>query len=361
MTPALARAAAIGCAALSALTVSAFAQPASAAGPWHTVPLPFFWPNAHLADVEAEAADKVWVAGGQGSFCIQWFPMTPCAASSDGNPVVRRWNGSGWTEYPVNGWSGQGRMQRVAAGGGEVWARGYSFTTGQYLAKFDGSAFVPAAPPGSGELGLLRAGAAGTWASTTSAAVDHLFRRTGTGWTPSEVPASLKYIGDLQARTADDVWAVGQTYPDHATYGVEDVPAIAHWNGTSWTSVPAPTQEPAATERVLKVAPAGPDDVWAITFKSLIHWNGGSWTVIPVPETTAELKNVVVDGAGTPWVVMSNTADGLRYRLYRYTGAWEQVPVPSTTSVSDIDAVPGAGTVWGVGSNDRWPAAFTNG
>jgi len=94
---------------------------AKAAGELRTVSLPFFWPSSSLDTVAAEAPDKVWIGGLQGTSCLQPIPGFPCAVSSSGNPVVRRWTGSGWKEYPINEWSGSRAVRSVTAGGGETW------------------------------------------------------------------------------------------------------------------------------------------------------------------------------------------------------------------------------------------------
>jgi hypothetical protein len=322
--------------------------------------MPFFWPTFGYNDVSAEAPGKVWIAGVQGSFCVQWFPMTPCVLSSSGNPVVRHWDGARWREYPITGWTGEGRMDAVEAGGGEVWVRGYRHQAQQgYLARFDGRAFVPVAPPDGEQVWTMRSGPGGLWLVTWSPEGRHaLYRRTGDAWTPVEVPSGLRWINHLRFRTPTDGWAVGMTHPAPNNYGDDDVPAIAHWDGSSWTSV-TPHSGPGPGERLVAVAPVAADDVWAITLRSVIRWNGASWTTVPAPEGMHEPRNLIVDGTGTIWLVAG--VDATRSALYRRDGdTWTQVTVPSMTSFTDVAAVPGTDTLWGLSYGDGRPAVVTN-
>ncbi|MFI0355154.1 hypothetical protein [Actinomadura sp. 9N407] len=358
MKRAIVRATALGCA---VLVLSVSAPPASAAGTWRTVPTPFFWPNYGFSDISAEGAGSVWISGVQGSFCIQWMPMTPCVVHSDGNPVVRRWDGTRWREYPITGWTGQGRMGAIESGGGQTWVQGFGFDMPdqRYLARFDGRAFVPAAPPaGTNAVALLRSNPAGmrivTWTDEGRHAVH---RRTGDTWTREELPADLRWVNDLRFRTATDGWAVGMTEPAPNTYGGEEYPAIAHWDGTSWTSVP-PHIESGREERLARVAPVAADEVWATTRKSVVRWYGGSWTVVPSPGGIRRPRDLVVDGTGTLWLIAETDA-GPSLIFRREGDAWQQVTIPSITSVTNLAAVPGTDTLWGLAGNGTAPTVIT--
>ncbi|TDC85878.1 hypothetical protein [Actinomadura sp. 7K507] len=356
MKRALLRAAAAGAAAV--LAVSATAQPASA-DTWRKVDLPFLWPGAGIRDISAAASDNVWIAGVQGSFCIQPVAMWPCVISSSGNPVVRHWDGSRWREYPINGWGDFGAdaaMRRVVVGGGETWI--YGGSSNSYLAAFNGRAFDPSEPPGDGNLVGLHGGAAGVWARMGESGGDALYRRAGGAWVRTPVPADLRYVNDIQARTPTDAWAVGQTEPSRNRYGVPDFPAIAHWDGSSWTSVPAHT-ESGAGERLIGVAPVGAGEVWAITRATLLHWDGATWTTIPGPPGMTEMRTLAADDTGTPWAIMRMSS--YEFKLFRHgDGAWQEVQVSPTGTVTELDAVPGTGELWATGGEGRSPAVFTD-
>ncbi|MEU8800345.1 hypothetical protein [Spirillospora sp. NPDC048819] len=358
MTRALARMAASCAAAVLALSLTA--GPASADGPWHTVALPFFWDHSSLLDVAAAAPDQVWISGKQGEICVQVAPMTPCLIYRAGNPVVRRWDGSGWREYPIQGWSGQGSIRQVAAGAGQTWILGRQETAGAYLARFDGSAFVPEAGPSGGSIQVLRAGPAGVWAGTSVAAEtgDSLYRRSGGGWTGTPIPEDLRYVNDVKAFTATDAWAVGQTEPPRHTYGSPEHPALAHWDGNSWTSV-LPHRESGPKARIVAVAPSGPGRAWVVTRGEIAHWDGTGWTAAPAPEGTSELQDVAVDGAGAVWVT-ARMSGPPRLGLFRYeNGTWHEVVLDSVTGATDIAASPG-GAAWALARDeDGKPSLIT--
>ncbi|QKG24552.1 hypothetical protein [Actinomadura verrucosospora] len=309
------------------------------------VSLPFLWPTARLSDVTADGAGGVWIGGVQGRYCLRWGDL--CPVYNDGNPVVRRRVGSSWKEYPINGWTGQGEIERIAAGGGETWIAG----SGTYVARFDGSAFQKVAVP-IDSVGMLSTGPAGTFISHWDLdPAKELFKRTGDSWTAVDVPGFAN-IHDLQALTATDAWAVG----DRSDPQLGSVPAVAHFDGATWKSVPPPAGT--GNEWFLRVVPVAADDVWAITQKHLAHWNGSAWTAIAPPAGVADLGDLTVDASGTPWVAPAPTAPPAK-PPYRYSGGkWEMAPVPAGAVVTGLAAVPGG--IWGVGTQGDDPAAFNN-
>lgn len=324
--------------------------PALAAAPeLRTVSLPFLWPWAQLFDVAADGSGGVWVGGAQGKYCLHWGDL--CPVYSDGNPVIRRRVGSSWKEYPLNGWTGEGGIGRIASGAGETWIGGGSSTDGassSYVARFDGSAFQRVAIP-AGSIGMLATGPAGTFIGRWD--VDpgqRLLKRTGDTWTVVKVPG-VDDVNDLQGLTATDAWAVGDRQDPQGS-----VPAVAHFDGAGWTSVPPPAGT--GDERFLKVVPVAADDVWAITQKHLAHWNGSAWTLIAAPTGLADLADLAVDASGTPWVAPAESAPPSK-PPYRYSGGeWEMVTIPAGTEVHDLAAVPGG--IWGAGTQGDGPAAF---
>jgi hypothetical protein len=132
-------------------------------GAFTPVPLPFLWPTADLLDVAADGPGGVWIGGNQGAYCVMWW--TTCGLRSDGNPVARRWDGTAWREYPLNGWTGQGRIQAIATSGGETWIGGATGSPGSsdYLARFDGTAFQEVEKPTGAGIDMISTGPAGTW------------------------------------------------------------------------------------------------------------------------------------------------------------------------------------------------------
>ncbi|MBO2458176.1 hypothetical protein [Actinomadura violacea] len=336
----------------AAAVLTSLPAPALATAPeLRTVSLPFLWPTARLTDVTADGAGGVWVGGVQGKYCLRWGDL--CPAYYDGNPVVRRRVGSSWKEYPLNGWTGQGEIAQVASGAGETWIDGGPSASGSastYVARFDGSAFQKVAVPAK-YVTMLATGPAGTFASAWDPDSAHgLFKRTGDTWTAVNVPG-LDYVADLQALTASDAWAVG--FKD----GLQQVPAAAHFDGTSWKNVPLP----AITENdwFRKVVPVAANDVWGITAKRLAHWNGTAWTYVAAPAGYPDFGDLTVDVSGTPWVA-PEAAEPPANPPYRYSGGeWEPVTIPSGIAVYHLAAVPGG--IWGVGRQGEDTPVALNG
>ncbi|MFA1546068.1 hypothetical protein [Actinomadura chokoriensis] len=317
---------------------------------FHAVSLPFFWPTAVLDEVTPDGAGGVWAGGSQGAYCI---PRLDYCEAYNGNPVLRRYTGSSWKEYPLKGWTGDGGVGTISSYGTETWAsarRTWGDTPG-YLARFDGSAFQRVAGVHA-EGDRVSTGPAGTWLYNGPGSV---YRRDGSAWTPFSIPGELRSINDVQARTATDAWLVGDRYTD---LGNHSLPGLAHWDGTSWTSVTPPELPAGVNDWITRVVPVAANEVWVIMNGYLAHLSGGEWTVVPAPTGTEMLYDLAVDASGTPWVAAGT---GSSPNLYRYSGgAWELAAVPSGTRVKGVTVLPGTSTVWGVGSSDSNAAAITN-
>src|SRR5205814_6959443 len=84
------------------------------------------------------------------------------------------------------------------------------------------------------------------------------------------------YLYGLAAVSANDVWAVGganQTF-------------TAHWDGSSWSTVPSPNPYGAGSG-LRAVAAVATNDVWAVgQYDGIVlteHWNGTSWNIVSSP------------------------------------------------------------------------------
>lgn len=322
-----------------------------------SVRLPFLWPQAWLRDVVADDAGGAWVTGAQGTYCVPF--VNQCVLQSWGNPVVRRWTGTSWRGYPIQGWTGQGEIDKISSGGGETWIGGgksFESSHSEFLARFDGSRFQKVDKPSNRRIDMISTGPAGTWVDQEEDGNDQaprLQKRTGSTWTGVTLPGGMMFARDLQARTATDAWAVGGR-PD----GSDILPAIAHYDGTSWTSVPPPPIPAERYNPFLKVAPVGADDVWAITRKHLAHWDGAEWTVVPLPESLEQAFALAVDGSGTVWVAPGVSSPSVPHRYSG--GTWHAIAMPAGTKMVDIAVVPGATTLWGVARKGTDPVFLTN-
>jgi alpha-tubulin suppressor-like RCC1 family protein len=174
------------------------------------------------------------------------------------------------------------------------------------------------------------------------------------------------FFTGVSAASKHDAWGVG-TDQD----GLTQVPVSAHWNGSSWHSVPmpAPASAGGSIQGVLDLAPG---NAWAVgratdsttnVSRTLIeHWDGTSWSIVPSPNPalgpTAQDELEAVDGvsANDIWAVGfdTNPPQPLTLLFEHYDGTkWTAVPPPGlggqvafgVTTISSDDA-------WAVGANE---------
>ncbi|TDB94935.1 hypothetical protein [Actinomadura sp. 7K534] len=340
------------CLALAAtvLVSGVFGTARAAATGWGPVALPFLWPEAGLGEVAPDGAGGVWVGGHQGAYCVPDF-IGNCIAQSRGNPVVRRWTGTSWAEYPITGWTGEGSINRIAVAADETWIAGIAIgPSPDFVARFDGTAFGKVDLPAALQLEAVGTGQAGAWIAGYTdepQRVHRLYRRTGSAWTAVDLPDGMRRIDDLRAaRDGTGMWAIGN--------GTSAVLAAARFDGTSWTSLPTPP----GLGGFGRVVPVAEDDVWATTGTVAVHWDGAAWTAVPFPDDYPRgiLEDIAVDASGTVWVTDGGDI------LHRYRdGEWTSVKLgPYGTMLQAVTEVPGTNTVWTVGADGRNALAFKN-
>jgi hypothetical protein len=172
-------------------------------------------------------------------------------------------------------------------------------------------------------------------------------------------------INALDAWTANDVWAVGQSST------IPQQPLIEHWDGQSWRIVPVPGLDPDTTFINLNsVSAIAPGDVWAVGHWStgnagsrsrtlITHWNGNQWSVVPSPNVGTDnnhLKGVVALSPSDVWAVgyYFNGYGGTNILIEHWNGSiWSVIPTPnigSSESYLNAIAVVSEDDVWAVGS-----------
>jgi hypothetical protein len=159
----------------------------------------------------------------------------------------------------------------------------------------------------------------------------------------------------LAAVSANDVWAVGQTYANQTL--------IQHWDGTSWSVILSPN--PSGVSHLRGVAAVSATDVWAVgyyksgPYRTLIeHWNGTSWSVVPSPNPGASdntLHGITAVSANDVWAVGAYRPSGPYQTLIEHWDgtSWSVVSSPnvgpSDNGVYKVSAA-SANDVWAVGS-----------
>ena len=186
----------------------------------------------------------------------------------------------------------------------------------------------------------------------------------GKAWSIANIPqpGSLRdMLFAASALSPSDVWVVGdQEGADGVFYTLAE-----HWNGSTWTVVPAP--DPGSSGNHLYAVDAvSADDVWAAgqqlgTFPDnglVEHWDGHSWSVIPLPAaTTASVMLDSIAATAADQVYVAGEADSPasgRPLIESYTGGvWQTASLPASagsiwTNLWGVTV--SGGTAWAVGT-----------
>ncbi|GAA1802315.1 hypothetical protein [Actinomadura chokoriensis] len=357
-------------AAAAILLAAGLVSPASAStrGDFAPVPLPFFWPNNYLYDVDAASPDSVWITGTQGELVVPG-PVPGTGKSIPGNPVVRRWKNGGWVEYDLQNLPNQATVTDVDAVAPEdVWINaarsGSSAAAGPYLGHFTGSRFEEVALPSPSKTLTVQASAAGVWVTVDSG----VYRRTGGTWTFVTAYPDV-YLRTAHIRADDDIWVIGTPGP------YDQVPQAFHWDGRSWANVPV-NGLPEGRIGILDMVALSPTDAWAIGWNVstspitsvMLHWDGTAWTSVAPPPGLNGLSKIVKGENGELWAVGHLLDEPAKPGLLHYSGGtWTRVPttaVPNRTNfnASALAVVPGTGALWTLGPvNIGGPVVLSDG
>lgn len=285
-----------------------------------------------LGGVAAVSSNDVWAVGGISKTSI--FDSLPTKTQ------ILHWNGTQWSivASPDPGTKSNQLGSVTAIAANDVWAVG-SFSGSDdierpLIERWDGSAWrvvASPAPPGPGRSVLSAItripGTNQLWALGTSSmsrdpnvTEDRVLveRWDGAAWhlvlglaLPQGTQGCM--VQGVVALSPTDAWAVG-------SYGASGDqpprPLIAHWDGTDWRLVSAPSSE----GWLRGIAALGPKDVRAVGgaptvsggggVRALIErWDGSAWKRVtgpsPIASATGEsyLLGIAPDSAGTFWAV----------------------------------------------------------
>ncbi len=187
---------------------------------------------------------------------------------------------------------------------------------------------------------------------------------------PPDYAGGRNVLTGIAAIAPNDIWAVGYfVYLSTDLYQT----LADHWDGSTWTVVPTPNLG-AGNNVLTAVTVIGPNDVWAVGYWTpnniagkaqplTEHWNGNSWSVVPAPPRTsisAALYGVGSDGWNDVWAV--GIAANTQYKGHPYVLRWNgsswsvaTAPTPQVRTggldLSGLNAVKvlAANDVWAVG------------
>jgi hypothetical protein len=181
-------------------------------------------------------------------------------------------------------------------------------------------------------------------------------------------PGNASELLAVTAISSKDLWAVGW-FADPITDSTR--PLVQHWDGQTWTIVPAVARE--VSGPLQGVDAASSDDVWAVgsmltqlqTGRALaLHWDGRAWEThrVPKPERGRFVSTVLTDvfalGPDDAWAVgyWSTVPDAPPSPLIEHWNGrrWRPVPNPNLGTWSELHGVAGTGPddVWAVGNTE---------
>jgi hypothetical protein len=187
----------------------------------------------------------------------------------------------------------------------------------------------------------------------------------GTSW--SQIPApdvgtGANQLNGVDALASNNVWAVG-----YSTSSGRQKTLIERWNGTQWRVVTSPNAGTSGDNVLTSVDALSSTNAWAVgssrtatSRKSLIQrWNGTSWTIVssPNPGTLGNsLLGVEASAPNDIWAVgWKNSGNGLQSLLLHYDGAgWKEAAGVPKVGTGD-NVLTGISVV---SSDDVWATGY---
>jgi hypothetical protein len=268
---------------------------------WSVVPAPAL--NASLTGVAGAAGNNVWAVGDQ-------------AKGSSVTTLIEHWDGTSWSVIPSPKLPQGSQLTGVTAPAPDnAWAAGFASGSSNALVEhWDGTSWSIVSSPAFAGVSISRSAISAdsstdVWAMgflATSATTEEnvSLHWDGTSW--SQIPAvHLRFggVGPLTALSPANVWAVG-TGPGVPTGGFSAHPTavIEHWDGTSWSVVPSPNPNPQGNNSLGAVAAVSTTDIWAAGLQLqgpfTEHWDGTSWSIVATPGGVSFLAGMAASSGG---------------------------------------------------------------
>lgn len=208
----------------------------------------------------------------------------------------------------------------------DVWAVGQSYDNGtdhSMLIHWDGTAWKRVTGPAQDR--FTADSVSGVYGNAVWVAGSCVYdsgdgeKACAARWNGSEWSAPVRLPGDgaaltIHAIALDNVW-VGGSAGGGAPY-------YAHYNGTTWSQVTAPSPGGSQSE-ISDLAAGGPNDVWAAGYRSTTsgaqrplvqHWDGKRWTTFTTPNTEGALRSITPLTGTRVWAVGWGASDAMVLR-----------------------------------------------
>jgi hypothetical protein len=257
------------------------------------------------------------------------------ASSPVSAPLIAYWNGTSWTQQTAPNPDSSGSLTAVAAvSPTDVWAFGsYGYST---------------SPSAQGFTALAEHWDGASWQQVAM---------------PTPTDSSEVHLYGATVLSSSDIWVVGSW----ADFGPGDglVPLIEHWDGSAWSIVPSPVLPQPVVDhgaQLYGVTGVAADDVWAVGYVGtgtqralILHWDGTSWTRVPAPRngSLSVLSGVTALSPTKVWAVGTLHVKHLKHHVaqgfaLRWNGkVWQQMP---NVHAGRLLAVTGTkNNIWAVG------------
>ncbi|MCC6906791.1 MAG: hypothetical protein IT430_02510 [Phycisphaerales bacterium] len=352
---------------LFASLMAAASHAAPPCGSWELVPTPDVGNSVtRLTGVSALSPDDAWAVGIWRNDPVGY------------GPLAVRWNGAAWSLVDLPDTSHLGTSPQTtgvdAAPNGDVWVVGYLTTPYPtnnlpLVLRWRGNSWnyvdtvtlrpqtvYPFGPRGGFlyEVDAVTAddiwavGLAAGYGDASATSVPLAAHWDGSDWTDIEVPLVANRhheLTDVVAIASDDVWAVG----DYRNVAGPFLGVTYHWDGQSWSHVDSPVEH-MGSSGLDDIAASGPNDVWALGGGDgavvLKHWNGSQWSLRQPPPNSG--GSIAAVGPDDVWV------SGW-YGYWHWDGStWTEVPA----EVPGASYVIRSGGIDIVGECDLWCVGF---
>jgi len=183
----------------------------------------------------------------------------------------------------------------------------------------------------------------------------------GTEWTrvasPTEEPPNATLNG-VSADSTTDAWAVGESNSPNPHEG-GTVTLIEHFNGTKWSVVEGAPEYPSSQfNRLGAVDAIAPNDVWVtgVTGKHhqpvIEHFNGSSWSVVEQAAPASTLSSISGSSANDVWIV--GFAGETPFSEHFNGSEVVEVPVPAVAAPSGVATASELNGVVDLGPANVW-------
>jgi len=304
-----------------------------------------------VSGIAAISHDEAWVVGGKG-------------VGPDPHPAVARFNGTGWsvTDIPDPGWDAGVLYAVDALSSNDIWAIGDHRIDDPQLfapmaAHWNGATWTlfPVPSPAGRSAGLTQIDARtanDVWAvgwleetdrTTIRGIVEHW---NGVRWSRIPSPPQIAGLQDVAEISRHEVWVLGHN-------------SIMHWDGSTWTLTSTPQ------EALYGISARSSNDIWAAGVGQgagtvTTHWDGSYWSEVPTPDPRpgqglGTLKDVASRTPTSAWAVGTHGSFSYPLVLHWNGTRWRRSETPADAmqynELSGVDVVDGSRTVWAIGNN----------